>query len=93
MEEVRRFYRVYHSMRYVRGELVLRLTAPVSDAALADVRARFADILSGGTFEPSAALPEEANEPALAGLPRLRFRFNKHDHGRLRELIDTLNGA
>ncbi len=93
VEEVRRFYRVYHSMRYVRGELVLRLTAPVSDATLADVRARFADILGGGTYEPSGALPEEANEPSLAALPRLRFRFNKHDHGRLRELIDVLNAA
>lgn len=93
VEEVRRFYRVYHSMRYVRGELVLRLTVPVSESTLATVRAEFTDILSGGTFEPSAALPEEANEPALAALPRLRFRFNKHDHGRLRELIDVLNGA
>ena len=93
VEEVCRFYRVYHSMRYVRGELVLRLTEPVSDETLAKVRADFTDILSGGTFEASAALPEEANEPALADLPRLRFRFNKHDHGRLRELIDALNAA
>jgi len=93
VEEVCRFYRVYHSMRYVRGELVLRLTEPLGDETLATVRADFTGILSGGTFEPCAALPEEANEPALADLPRLRFRFNKHDHGRLRELIDVLNAA
>ena len=91
VEEVCRFYRVYHSMRYVRGELVLRLTTPLSYATLTDFRTDFTDILSGGTFEPSAALPEEENESAVAHLPRLRFRFNKHDHGRLRQLIDAIN--
>jgi hypothetical protein len=33
----------------------------------------------------------ERDEPALANLPRLVFRFNRRDHGRLRILIDLLN--
>jgi uncharacterized protein (TIGR00730 family) len=88
---VRTFYRVYHSMRYVRGDLVLRLQARPTEATLAEVNRSFADILAGGRFEACDALPAEANEPAVKDLPRLKFRFNKHAHGRLRQLIDTLN--
>src|SRR5262249_40856178 len=58
--EVLNFYRVYHSMRYVRSDLVLRLQRPLSDALLERIRREFADILHGGTFEQTAALPAEA---------------------------------
>ena len=47
--------------------------------------------LAGGEFEQTGALPEEANEPELAALPRLRFRFDRHAIGRLRQLIDVIN--
>lgn len=87
------FYRVYHSMRYVRGHLLLRLQTPLADAQLAEIRRDFADILAGGTFEQVGALPEEANEPTLAALPRLRFRFDRHKIGRLRQLVDRINAA
>lgn len=85
------FYRVYHSLRYVRGELVLRLRNRLSDALLARIRQDFADLLTGGTFEQVEALPEEANEPELADLPRLKFRFARQAVGRLRQLIDVIN--
>jgi len=89
--EVTRFYRVYHSMRYVRGDLVLRLRSRLSDHLLEQVRWGFGDILAGGKFEQVEALPEEANEPELLNLPRLKFRFDRHAVGRLRQLIDLLN--
>jgi len=92
VNEVQRFYRVYHSMRYVSGYLVLRLQKKLSDVALAGIRASFADILSSGTFEQTTALRQEANEPALAAMPRLKFRFDRHSNGRLRELINFVNG-
>jgi hypothetical protein len=91
VEEVTRFYRVYHSMRYVRGDLLLRLQLRLSDEVLQRIRAGFADILSGGTFEQTEMRPQEANEPTLADLPRLKFRFDRHQHGRLRQLIDFIN--
>jgi hypothetical protein len=90
-DEVRNFYRVYHSMRYVRGELVLRLQTPPSATTLDRVKKEFADLITGDTFEVCESLPEEVNEPTLRHLPRLKFRFNKHAHGRLRQLIDVLN--
>jgi hypothetical protein len=91
VREVTGFYRVYHSMRYVRGELVLRLRSRLSEQLLADLNGRFADIRTAGAFRQVDALPEEANEPDLAGLPRLTFRFARHAAGRLRQLIDVLN--
>jgi hypothetical protein len=91
VKEVTRFYRVYHSMRYVRGELLLRLRTRLSDRLLDQIRWGFGDILSGGKFEQVDALPEEANEPELLNLPRLKFRFDRHGVGRLRQLIDVIN--
>jgi uncharacterized protein (TIGR00730 family) len=89
--EVLGFYRVYHSMRYVGGELVLRLQHRLDDALLQRLGREFGDILASGTFEQSEALPEEANDVAAAGLPRLRFRFDRRSLGRLRLLIDAIN--
>ena len=93
VREVTAFYRVYHSMRYVKGDLVLRLQSPLPDRVLDQVRWEFRDLVGGGTFEQVGSLPSEANEPALAGLPRLKFRFNRQSQGRLRQLIDFLNRA
>ncbi len=90
IREVTTFYRVYHSMRYVRGDLVLRLQRRIADDVLARINAEFADI-SDGPYVQTEMLPSEANEPALAHFPRLKFRFNRHHHGRLRQLIDFLN--
>lgn len=89
--EVTDFYRVYHSMRYVRKHLVLRLRRRLSDELLGRINRDFADILAGGAFEQTAALPEEANEPLLHEMPRLTFRFDRHAVGRLRQLVDVVN--
>jgi uncharacterized protein (TIGR00730 family) len=89
--EVLDFYRVYHSMRYVGSDLMLRLRFAPPPALLERIRTEFADILKAGTFEMTAALPEEANDAQLAGLPRLRFRFDRQNLGRLRLLVDLIN--
>lgn len=89
--EILGFYRVFHSMRTVGPELVIRLRRPLSKNELQGLKERFGDILSGGTFLGCAALPGEEDEPELAALPRLAFRFNRRSYGRLRMLIDALN--
>jgi uncharacterized protein (TIGR00730 family) len=93
VQEIIGFYRVYHSMRYVRNKLVLRLKQAPSPELLADIQNRFADILVEGTFKVTNALPEERDEKEIAQLPRLVMRFNRRNLGRLRMLIDCLNGA
>jgi uncharacterized protein (TIGR00730 family) len=91
--EVLDFYRVYHSMRYVRGDLVLRLQHRLDEATLEGIRAQFGDIIKGGTFEQTEALAEEYGDGHLQHLPRLKFRFDRHKLGRLRQLIDVINRA
>src|SRR5262249_9594296 len=83
-EEVLTSYRVYHSMRYVHGDLVLRLQRRLAPELLERIRTEFADILKSGTFEQTAALPAEANDAHLSTLPRLRFHFDQRSLGRLR---------
>lgn len=89
--EVLQFYRRYHSMRYVHDQLVFRLKERLTDEKMAAIQDEFGDILVKGAFEQTAALPEEAGEPDLAGLPRLVFHFNRRALGRLRRLINAVN--
>ncbi len=89
--EIANFYRVYHSLRYIKGELVLRLLKAPSDKLLARVCDEFRDIVVDGTFVVTQADRVEANEAKIANLPRLRFHFDRRNLGRLRQLIDLLN--
>ena len=91
VEEILGFYRIYHSMRYVRSQLVLRLQKPLSPPHLAQIQECFQDILSEGCFVQQRALKDERDEPELAELPRLVFHFNRRSLGRLRQLIDAIN--
>jgi hypothetical protein len=91
-DEIVHFYRNYHSSRYTKDGLVLRLKRPVSEALLQTLNERFAGIcLNGGKFRATPPLPEEENEPELAALHRVIFPFNRTNFGRLRSLIDVLN--
>lgn len=92
IEEILGFYRVYHSLRYVKDRLVFRLKRKLSDAELEAIQSEFSNILVSGSFEQRDALPEEAGEPDLAEMPRLVFRFDRRQLGRLRALINKING-
>jgi uncharacterized protein (TIGR00730 family) len=89
-DEVLGFYRVYNSSRYVGPKLLIRLERELDDAELSDLNRRFRDILRSGSIERAAPLAEELSTP-LAGLARIELDFNRHDFGRLRQLIDAIN--
>ncbi len=91
VQEIVGFYRNYHSSRFVREQLVLRLHYPVSEELLERLNIDFKDILTEGKFYRSDSLPEEAGEESLSQLYRLVFTFNRKDFGRLRQLIDFIN--
>jgi uncharacterized protein (TIGR00730 family) len=90
-DEILRFYRVYHSMEYVHGRLVLRLQQRLPDDRLAALGRDFADILNDGTFRQESSITGETPRPELNGLTRLTFHFNRRSLGRLRQLIDAIN--
>lgn len=94
VRRINRFYRRYHSLRFVGERLVLRLQSPIPPEAAERLAREFADILQpGGGMTWGSALAEEADEPEIIHLPRLILDFNHKDFGRLRALIDLLNDA
>lgn len=89
-----RFYRRYHSLRYVENQLVLRLVSGLERQDADDLQERFRDILlPRGRVFLSGPLPDEADEPDIAGLQRLVVDFSRKDFGRLRQLIDAVNAC
>lgn len=93
VEEIRTFYRNFHSIRFVNQRLVLRIWHPLTADQLARFAIDFADLLAADTFEQRGPLPEELDEPELNHLSRLVFRYNRRSAGRLRELIDRINAV
>ena len=90
-QKVLNFYRVYHSIRYVNDQLVIRVQRRLPEAAPAQLTREFADMLSSGTIQQGTALPGESDEPELAHLPRLVLAFNRQQFGRLLQLIRRIN--
>lgn len=91
VDEILGFYRNYHSQRFVRGRLVLRMHVAPSTAQLAALNAEFADIVARGEIEVIAATPDEVADDDHVDLARIAFRFDRHHWSRLRMLIDRLN--
>ncbi len=89
-EAIAGFYRVFHSSRYVRDQLVIRLNVELSDADVEYLNQNFSDILVQGRIEKTAALPQEAGE-SIGHLPRLIMHFNQRDLGRLYQMLRVIN--
>jgi len=91
VQEVKCFYRVFHSYRFVKDRVVFRLQRRLSEARIAGLNQEFADIIKSGSIVQDGALPEEMDEAAIAHLPRLIFTPHKRSYGRLRQFINALN--
>lgn len=92
VDELVGFYRNYHSLRWVGDRLVLRLHAEPTAGEVEDLVARFGDLATDGAIERSGPLPPEESDGDHVDLPRLVLRFDIFRLGRLRTLIDALNG-
>ncbi len=87
-DRILRFYRNYHSSRYVGDRFVIRLKHAPSPEQLAGLEEEFGDLAKDGRFETGEILPGERRAPEL---PRLHFKSRRRDFGSLRRLIDALN--
>jgi uncharacterized protein (TIGR00730 family) len=92
LEKIQHFYCRYHSMRYVHGQLVIRLTSQLGPDQIQKLTDRYHDILlPGGRIAASGALEAEVDDGDVIHLPRLVIDFNRKDFGRLKSLIDSIN--
>ena len=88
---ITRFYRNFHSSRFVKDLFVIRLNHTPSDSAVRAMNEDFADINQGPRIKCIAPTPEEVKDNDHLDLPRIAFGFNRRDYGRLRQLVDVLN--
>jgi len=91
--EIVRFYRNFHSYRYVGAKLVIRLREALAEGETERLGREFADLIKSGVMSQRAALEEEGDEPEMKPFPRLVFRHQRRDYGRLRQLLDAINTA
>jgi uncharacterized protein (TIGR00730 family) len=89
---IARFYRNFHSTRFVKDQLVIRLKNAPGESAIAAMNEDFSDIIVEGKIQPVKPTPEEVEHNEHLELKRIAFNFNRRDYGRLRQLIDVLNG-
>lgn len=89
---INEFYHNYHSLRFVRDTLVIRLNRPLEAAQVEILQSEFGQILvPGGRMRISGALPEEQDQPDLQDLPRLVMPFDRRSYGLLKSLIRRIN--
>ncbi len=99
VDEVLKFYRVYHSSRYVKDDLVIRLKRPIAQRDVERLTEEFkilirpAPVPNGATggkpvMVLRGPLPEEDDH---LDLPRLVFPHTRHKFGLIRILIDRIN--
>ena len=89
---ITRFYRNFHSTRFVRDLFIIRLKIAPNESALAALNEDFSDIIVEGKIQAVKPMPEEVEHNEHLELKRIAFNFNRRDYGRLRQMIDVLNG-
>jgi len=87
-KHVIRFYRNYHSSRYVRNDLVIRLKHPLREADVDRLNDEFGVLVKSGRMTQRG--PYEVEDDHL-DLPRLVFTHTRYKFGIVRKLIDAIN--
>ena len=94
-DEVTNFYKRYHSSRFVKDMLVIRMLSPLPKGVLERLNAQFSALLTNekGKIIETGPLPEEAQERDSMSLSRIALPFNRRNYGRMRLFIDEINRA
>jgi uncharacterized protein (TIGR00730 family) len=87
-EHVTKFYRMYHSSRYVKDDLVIRLRGALSQKCLDELNDDFKVLVKTGRIEQRGAMEGETD---YLELPRLVFHHTRYKFGLVRSLIDRVN--
>jgi uncharacterized protein (TIGR00730 family) len=88
---ITRFYRNFHSTRFVKDLFVIRLKSSPSPSAIQSLNEDFGDIVTGEKIHSIGPTSEERDDNDFVDLPRIAFGFDRKSYGRLRQMIDVLN--
>lgn len=89
VNHILQFYKRFHSYRYVRDFLVIRMMSPLTPEQVDQLNTRFSPTLvREGKMDLRGAFPEESDH---LDLPRLSFVHTKRHFAVVRELIDAIN--
>jgi uncharacterized protein (TIGR00730 family) len=87
-QHITRFYRNYHSSRYVRDNFVIRLNGHLRAEDVERLNGDFAVLVKDGAIVQDGPMEGEADH---LHLPRLIFHHTRHKYGLIRKLIDRIN--
>ena len=85
------FYDVYHSLRYVRDNAVIRLNKKITDGDIDALNEAFSDIIVEGKIKACEPYPEEVVTRDELKKFRIEFKFNKVNFGRLVSMVRMIN--
>ena len=89
------FYRIYHSSRYVKDDMVIRIKRPLKEKDVDRLTEEFRILIKpeGATGSPSRIVQRGpfAEETDHLTLPRLSFPHTRYKFGMIRRLIDRIN--
>ncbi len=85
------FYSCYHSIRFVRGQLIVRLRRALSESALESLNDEFADLVADGRIKETQPTKAEISDEDHLEMPRLALRFDNRSFARLVAMIRRIN--
>ena len=85
---VLQFYKNYHSSRYVRNDLIIRIKHRLTDDAIAILNKEFEGLVKSGTITQPKPYKEESDH---LDLPRIAFTHTRRQFALVRKLIDRIN--
>jgi len=89
---IEEFYKNYHSLRFIKEQLVIRLNKELTDTEIDVLEKEFPELRQANTrIVRTVPLPEEADEPDLLMLPRIILNFDHQHYGLLMAFIGRIN--
>ena len=88
---IHHFYSNYHSQRYIKDVLVVRMHRDIPEKHLKLMNRKFEDIIVKGHIEKTGSLDVEREDSDNTHLKRIKFNFNRKNYGRLYQLIGEIN--
>jgi uncharacterized protein (TIGR00730 family) len=87
-DHIIRFYRHYHSSRYVRDDLIIRINQRLREDQVEALNDEFAPLVRSGRITQCGPYPEERDH---LDLPRIAFTHTRTRFALVRKLIDRIN--